>query len=36
MNKKNNKHWVQCILCHCIPKPDEWSTQVNGVCIDCG
>jgi hypothetical protein len=31
-----NKHWVQCTLCHCIPKPDEWSAQVQGVCIDCG
>ena len=34
MNK--NKHGVQCTYCHCIPKPDEWSAQVEGLCIDCG
>ena len=26
----------KCHNCGCIPKPDEWSAQVNGVCIDCG
>jgi len=25
-----------CIHCGCIPKPDEWSGQVEGVCFDCG
>jgi|2_EtaG_2_1085320.scaffolds.fasta_scaffold169685_1 hypothetical protein len=25
-----------CIHCGCIPKPDEWSRQVEGVCFDCG
>ena len=42
-NKNRYKHldipkayMVQCTLCHCIPKPDQWSAQVQGVCIDCG
>jgi len=25
-----------CSICGCTPKPDEWSAQVQGVCIDCG
>jgi len=27
---------TECLICHCNPKPDEWSVQVQGVCIDCG
>ena len=30
----SNGTW--CSLCGCMPKPDEWSVQVQGVCIDCG
>ena len=26
----------ECLICNCTPKPDEWSGQVQGVCIDCG
>ena len=26
----------ECVICGCTPKPDEWSNQVQGVCIDCG
>ena len=26
----------ECLICHCNPKPDEWSGQVQGVCFDCG
>jgi len=33
---ENKKLDIGCTLCGCIPKPDEWSAQVNGVCIDCG
>ena len=28
--------YTECTLCHCMPKPDEWSVQIMGVCIDCG
>ena len=27
---------TQCICCGETVKPDEWSAQVQGVCIDCG
>ena len=27
---------TQCICCGETVKPDEWSVQVQGVCIDCG
>ena len=31
------KHtYTECLICHCNPKPDEWSGQIEGVCIDCG
>jgi len=32
--KENN--YINCTFCNCMPKPDEWSAQVQGVCIDCG
>ena len=35
-NEENKKLDIGCKLCGCIPKPDEWSGQVEGVCIDCG
>jgi len=28
--------YTECLICHCNPKPDEWSGQVEGVCFDCG
>ena len=28
--------YTECLICHCNPKPDEWSGQVQGVCFDCG
>ena len=28
--------YTECTFCGCNPKPDEWSAQVMGVCIDCG
>ena len=31
--KKN--HPPFCALCGCIPKPDEWSAQVENCCFDC-
>ena len=34
--EENKKLDIGCTLCGCIPKPDEWSGQVEGVCIDCG
>ena len=33
---ENKKLDIGCTFCGCIPKPDEWSAQVNGVCFDCG
>jgi len=27
---------MNCLICNCTPKPDEWSSQVQGVCFDCG
>jgi len=27
---------MNCLICNCTPKPDEWSEQVQGVCFDCG
>ena len=33
---ENKKLDIGCSLCGHIPKPDQWSTQVEGVCIDCG
>ena len=33
---ENKKLSTGCKLCGCIPKPDEWSSQVQGVCFDCG
>ena len=33
MNKVTATH---CAVCGCIPKPDEWSSQVGNCCIDCG
>ena len=29
-------NYTECLICHCTPKPDEWSGQVEGVCYDCG
>jgi len=28
--------YIECAICGCTPKPDEWSAQVIGACIDCG
>ena len=28
--------YTECTICGCMPKPDEWSGQVQGVCFDCG
>ena len=28
--------FTECALCKCTPKPDEWSAQIQNVCIDCG
>ena len=28
--------YTSCTICGCMPKPDEWSGQVQGVCFDCG
>ena len=28
--------YTSCTICGCMPKPDEWSAQVQGVCFDCG
>ena len=33
---KANNYYTECAICGGKPKPDEWSAQVNGVCIDCG
>jgi len=29
-------NYTECLICHCNPKPDQWSAQVEGVCFDCG
>ena len=34
--ENSNMSYTECLICHCNPKPDEWSGQVMGVCIDCG
>ena len=31
-----NKVKTHCAVCGCTPKPDEWSTQIENCCIDCG
>ena len=28
--------YTECTICGCMPKPDEWSGQIQGVCFDCG
>ena len=33
---KKDMIYTECLICHCNPKPDEWSAQVQGVCFDCG
>ena len=33
---KKDMIYTECLICHCNPKPDEWSGQVEGACIDCG
>ena len=35
INKKTN-NYTECTICGCMPKPDEWSGQIIGVCFDCG
>ncbi len=27
---------IECAVCGCMPKPDEWSSWVENCCIDCG
>ena len=34
--ESSNMIYTECTLCGCMPKPDEWSAQVQGVCFDCG
>ena len=29
-------NYTECTICGCMPKPDEWSGQIQGVCFDCG
>ena len=31
--KKNRP--IHCAVCGCVPRPDEWSTQVENCCFDC-
>jgi len=31
--KKNRP--TECAVCGCMPKPDEWSSQVENCCFDC-
>jgi len=31
---KNNRP-THCVICGCIPKPGEWSAQVDNACFDC-
>ena len=26
---------IECAICGCEPKPDEWSAQVENCCFDC-
>ena len=26
---------IECVLCGCIPKPDEWSIVAENCCFDC-
>ena len=33
---RGNMIYTECTICGCSPKPDEWSAQVIGACIDCG
>ena len=33
-NKTKNPP-THCVLCGSIPKPDEWSSQVENCCFDC-
>ena len=30
-----NKVNAYCVICGCIPKPDQWSKQVENCCFDC-
>jgi len=29
------KRPMNCVICGCTPKPDEWSSQVENCCYDC-
>jgi hypothetical protein len=31
--KKNRP--IHCAVCGCVPRPDEWSSQVENCCFDC-
>jgi len=33
---KKDMIYTSCTICGCMPKHDEWSGQVQGVCFDCG
>ena len=35
-NKVKNRRSGNCVICGCTPKPDEWSSQVENCCFDCG
>ena len=33
--KKVKSFRTRCVICGYIPKPDEWSAQVENCCFDC-
>ena len=39
VNQANKVYVVwgtHCVICGCTPKPDEWSSQIENCCFDCG
>ena len=36
VDQANKVKPIECAVCGCIPKPDEWSSRVENCCIDCG
>ena len=36
VDQANKAPPIECVVCGCMPKPDEWSSRVENCCIDCG
>ena len=34
-SRKFQKKQRHCLICDCVPKPDEWSPEIDNCCIEC-